>query len=99
MAPTGLTATAGHGRITLNWSKVSGAESYTVKRATKSDGPYSTVVSNLRAPSFTDKGLKNGKDYYYVVTSVNRLGVSPNSVQVKATPSKERGTPKTGIDN
>ncbi|MNH84380.1 hypothetical protein D3C87_1016020 [compost metagenome] len=33
-----------------------------MKRASKSDGPYSTVASNLRAPSFTEKGLKNGKD-------------------------------------
>lgn len=90
-APASLTATEGHRRVTLNWSKVSGAESYTVKRATKSDGPYSTVASNLRAPSFTDKGLKNGTSYYYVVTAVNSQGASPNSAQVKATPSKDRG--------
>ncbi|GIP24351.1 glycosyl hydrolase [Paenibacillus sp. J22TS3] len=90
-APTGLKAVAGNGQVTLKWSETSGAESYTVKRAAKSAGPYTTIAWNLRTPGFTDKGLENGKHYYYVVTAENRLGASPDSAPVKVKPTKVRG--------
>ena len=38
-APSGLTATPGDGQVTLGWTAVSGATSYTVKRATVAGGP------------------------------------------------------------
>src|SRR5207253_4867761 len=41
--PTGLTATAGNAHVAVIWNAVSGATSYNVKRATVSNGPYSTI--------------------------------------------------------
>jgi hypothetical protein len=38
--PTGLVATAGIERVTLNWTASSNANSYNVKRSTTSGGPY-----------------------------------------------------------
>ena len=39
-APTGLTATAGNGQVTLSWTASAGAVNYKVERATVSGGPY-----------------------------------------------------------
>jgi fibronectin type 3 domain-containing protein len=85
-APTGLTATAGDKQAALSWNAVSGATSYTVKRATTNGGPYTTVASNVTTTSFTNTGLTNGTTYYYVVSAVNSAGESANSAQASATP-------------
>jgi len=90
-APTGLTATAGNAQATLSWNAVSGATSYTVKRATTSGGPYTNVATNVATPSYTNTGLTNGTTYYYVVSASNSAGQSANSAQVSVTPSG--GTP------
>jgi hypothetical protein len=51
-----------------------------------SGGPY-TQIAAPTSPSYTDTGLVNGTTYYYVVSAVNSVGESANSVQVSATPS------------
>ncbi len=84
--PTGLTATAGNGQVSLSWTGSTGATSYNVKRSTTSGGPYTTVGSSS-STSFTNTGLTNGTTYFYVVTSVNTAGESGNSNQASATPS------------
>ena len=86
-APTALTATRLNqkGRIALRWNTVSGAASYTVKRAATSGGAYVAIASGLTAASYTDTGLTSGRTYYYVVTAVNSAGESPNSNQASAT--------------
>ena len=94
-APTGLTATAGNGQVTLAWNASAGATSYTVKRATTSGGPY-TNVATVTTTSFTDTGLTNGTTYYYVVSASNSAGESPNSAPVSATPT---GGPGGGTGN
>src|SRR5262249_53827866 len=50
-APTVLTATVGNGRVSLNWNSVAFANTYNVKRATASAGPYSVIASNLTTTS------------------------------------------------
>jgi fibronectin type 3 domain-containing protein len=86
-APTGLTATRLNqkGRIQLSWSAVSGATSYTVKRATTNGGPYTQIASGVTATSYTNTGLSSGTTYYYVVAAVNTAGSSGNSNQASAT--------------
>lgn len=78
-APTGLSAKAGNGQVKISWNKVSGAASYTVLRSHTSGGPYTAVAVDLKATSYTDKGLANGTTYYYVVKAVNGAGSSGNS--------------------
>jgi regulation of enolase protein 1 (concanavalin A-like superfamily) len=85
-APAALTATAGNAQVVLNWSAVSGAASYTVKRTTVSGGSYTTIASGTTSTSYTDTGLTNRSTYYYVVSAVNTGGESVPSSEVSATP-------------
>ena len=87
--PTGLTATAGNARVTLNWAAVSGAASYKVQRSTTNGSGYVDFANNtVTAPTvtLTNTGLINGTTYYYVLTATNIAGTSPQSAQVSATP-------------
>jgi hypothetical protein len=95
-APTGLTATAGNAQVGLNWTAVSGATSYTVKRSTVSGGSYTTVGSST-GTSCIDTGLTNGATYFYVVTAVSSTGESPNSTQVSATPQAPAAAPAVSL--
>ncbi|WP_174818612.1 endo-1,4-beta-xylanase [Paenibacillus kobensis] len=85
--PTGVTATAGNGSVTLAWTASSGATSYNVKRATTSGGPYTTVATAVTGTTYTNSSLTNGTTYYYVVTAVNSAGESTSSAQASATPA------------
>ena len=76
-APTGLTATAGSGQISLKWSAASGAGSYNVKRSTTS-GAEVTIASPA-TNSFTDTSVSSGPTYYYVVTALASCGAHPES--------------------
>nr|AIY28331.1 putative lytic polysaccharide monooxygenase [Paenibacillus curdlanolyticus] len=90
-APTGLTATAGNGQVSLTWSPSSGAASYTVKRSTTSGGPY-TNVTTVATSSYVDTSVTNGTTYYYVVSATNAAGSSANSTQASATPANSTTT-------
>ncbi|WP_373291209.1 glycoside hydrolase family 9 protein [Paenibacillus marchantiophytorum] len=90
--PTGLTATAGNAQATLSWTKSNGATSYNVKRATTSGGPYANVATGVNTTNYTDTGLMNGATYYYVVSAMNEVGESANSVQTSVKPQ----SPPTG---
>ena len=86
-APTGLTTVHGNNQATLTWTASGGATSYTVKRATGSGGPYTTVADGLSSTTYTDTGLTNGVTYSYVVVASNVYGSSPDSAVATATPS------------
>lgn len=83
-APTGVSATSPtKKKITVAWSAVTGATSYTIKRATISGGPYMTVGTTT-STSFSNGGLTSGVRYYYVVAASNAHGEGPNSTEVNA---------------
>jgi fibronectin type 3 domain-containing protein len=84
-APTGVTATAGTGRIALSWNAVSGAIAYRVRRAPVSGGPYHTVAT-VTGTGWVNTGLTTGTTYYFVVAAFNSIGDGPNSAQVSGTP-------------
>jgi len=85
-APANLGASSGDAKAMLLWSPADQAQSYSVKRALVSGGPYTTLVTGLITSSFTDVGLTNGTTYYYVVTATNALGESVNSYEVVSLP-------------
>jgi fibronectin type 3 domain-containing protein len=84
--PGGVSATVANNQVTVSWSAVSGATSYTVKRGTTSGGPYPMTFSGIVASPYVDNSAVNGTTYYYVVTAVNAGGESAASTQVSAAP-------------
>ena len=75
-APGSLSGVFIGANVTLNWSAVSGAVGYIIRRGTSSGGPF-LYAQNITETTFTDVGLIVGTTYYYQVTPVNAAGVSP----------------------
>jgi fibronectin type 3 domain-containing protein len=88
-----LTATAGDGQVGLTWTNSAFAQTYNVKRATNSGGPYATIANvqpytqfYSEPYSFLDSGLPYFITNYYVVSAVNLNGEGANSSEVSAAP-------------
>ena len=86
-APTGVTASAGNGQVSISWSAVSGATSYNIywsktSGVTKTNG---TKITGATSP-YSHTGLENGTTYFYIVTAVNSTGESVESEEVSANP-------------
>jgi len=99
--PASLTATAGSAQVSLSWPASVGANSYDVKRATVSGGPY-VAVGCPTTTSFTNSGLQAGTTYYYVVSAQytggpDAGGASADSVEANATPLPGVPLPPTGL--
>lgn len=97
--PTGLTATAGDGQVTLNWNAVSATDlnGYNVYR-----NGSKVNISPLSATSSLVVGLTNGVEYSFQVTAVDMAGnESPKSPAVTATPQAPPDntppSPPTGV--
>ncbi|MDQ3880529.1 MAG: fibronectin type III domain-containing protein, partial [Chloroflexota bacterium] len=93
VAPTGLTASAGNGRVVLDWadSADSGIAGYNVYRGTSSPVNTGSTPLNgstpISASAYTDTVVTNGTIYSYVVTAVAAGGaLSPPSSEVSAMP-------------
>lgn len=82
-APTGLTASATPGVVSLNWNPVAGASSYKLLKGTTS-GSLSVIDSNATSP-YTDSAVSNGTTYYYAVRAFNGYD-SANSAEVSVQP-------------
>ncbi len=83
-APSGLSAYDSAGSVLLSWWGGAYANSYTVKRAVLTGGPYAIVASGITdLLTYTDNGLADGS-YYYVVTATTPLGESAASNEAKA---------------
>jgi PKD repeat protein len=106
--PTGLTAGAGNGQVTLSWTAPASnggqqITSYRVYRGTSSGsetllttGGCGTLGAVL---SCTDTGLTNGQTYFYKVTAVNPAGESTQSNEASATPTSPSCTPAQLLRN
>ena len=84
--PTNVTANTIYdaSSISISWSPVAGATSYTIKRATTSGGPYIIIKTGHTSNTYTDSGLTHNQKYYYVVHAVNNYGSSAASDEVSA---------------
>ncbi len=91
--PKDLKATAGNAQATVSWNTSNWATSYSVKRATTSGGPYTTIAT-VTSATYIDTGLTNDNTYYYVVSAANSAGESEDSDQASVTPqASEDGKP------
>jgi len=95
-APT-VTATAGVGQVTLQWSNISGASSYNVKRSTSAGDPGLPIAFFVTGNSYIDSNAWDGKTYYYQVSAnydvagqANHFGSSEgaDSSMVSAVPTQ-----------
>jgi fibronectin type 3 domain-containing protein len=76
-APTGLTATAAAGGITLGWagSPEPDLDGYFVYRSASATGTFSRVTGSLlAAPTFVDVTAPTGTASYYRVTAIDTSG-------------------------
>ena len=64
----------GKGKIKLTWKKVSNATAYMVYRKTSGSKKW-TRVKTTKSTSFTNTGLKSGRNYTYKVISYKQSGV------------------------
>jgi glycosidase len=71
-APTGLSASAGDGSVSLTWSGVDGAASYVVYRSPVAGG-YVRVGATT-GTGLTDASVANGQRYHYVVRALDAAG-------------------------
>ena len=86
--PTGASAAAGNGQVTVAWPAVTGATSYNIYWSTTTGVTTAngTKIAGAATP-YTLTGLTNGTTYYFVVTEVNGNGESTASTEVSATPT------------
>ena len=84
-SPTGLQATVINGDLVLSWQIVSDANSYRVYWDTSSSVSIEQYSDTLSADSNSViiSGLSDATTYYFVVTSVNDQGESPESAKLK----------------
>ena len=75
-APTGLSVTnEGNAEISLAWDSNPSAAGYNLYRSPVSGGGFVKVNGSLLGEvSFTDTGLRNAQDYFYVVTALDEWG-------------------------
>jgi len=84
-APGGLGVSASGASIQLSWTGVSGATSYTIKRATSPGGPFTVIESGISGTSYTDSPAADGTTYYYTVMGSNSSGDGATSTAASTT--------------
>jgi hypothetical protein len=85
-APT-LTGEARDKAARLNWTAVSGATRYKLRRNSDGSNNYTLVNGDIQGTEYFDTGLTNGKTYYYIVQAATSNSTGPASNQVSVTPS------------
>jgi len=89
IVPTGVSATPGDAQVTIRWSVVPEATSYTLYWHTATVANKVQIV-NVTSP-YIHAGRANGEEYHYVVTASNANGESADSLHVVATPAGVSG--------
>jgi hypothetical protein len=93
LAPTGVTAIADNGSVTVNWSPVTGATSYKVYYASGTTVDKTAAsFSNALSPKSVS-GLSNGTVYAFAVSAIGAGGESNLSQVATAMPITIPGVP------
>lgn len=73
--PTGLTVTMNGSNIIVKWNAVSGADAYSVERATDPNGKWKEVKDKTTSTEYTDKDITGGATYYYRVRAFKKATI------------------------
>jgi len=76
VAPAGLVARGSFNGVAISWVASNQATSYTIKRATRTNGPYQIVAKAISNNFYLDTAVEARHQYYYAVEANNRLGTS-----------------------
>ena len=79
--PGAIIASGTSAQNSLTWVESIGASGYTIKRATKSGGPYTVIAKNIASAAYSDKQIRAGTLYYYTVSALNKKGESANAFE------------------
>jgi len=86
LAPTGLTVSGQTATtVSLVWSAVADAATYSVFRSTSLSGAYVKTAEGFTDLTLTDRGLDQATNYYYMVAASNFGGEGPRCAAVGAT--------------
>ncbi len=99
-APTGLTAKASDGSVSLNWNSNNepDLEGYIVYRSETAVGGYTAIATNISLNEYVDGSAANCTTYYYLITAVDAKGnESMKSAGVSAAP--QIGATVFGLSN
>jgi hypothetical protein len=100
--PKSLNVTPGDGTIKLAWAAVPGARQYLVYRSEQGTRRLTAVVHGQlvysgTARTFTDRGLKNGVEYRYVVVVEDAAGNQSVGIAIVVVPRRDLlRSPKNG---
>ncbi len=96
--PTNLSYSIVSNKAVLSWNAVLGATGYSIKRATTSGGPYTTIKTDIAVNSYTDETATSGM-YYYVVTATSNgiEGSASNEVSASIGVATEVGSLKSDL--
>jgi len=72
VTPSGLTAVLHAGKVQLSWWGVHDATSYSVKRGTSANGPFSTIASVTEPRTYTDAAADG--IWHYAVSAITPHG-------------------------
>ncbi|MFC3798373.1 hypothetical protein [Cohnella sp. GCM10012308] len=84
-APSGVTAVSESGAVRLNWSAVSGAQTYQVKRSASAGGPFAVIAGGVVGTTWLDAAVEPAVTYYYQISAGNLAGEGTGSTPVAGT--------------
>ncbi len=70
--------------VTISWSSVATADTYSIYRSASPDGAYSPFLIGITGVSFTVNGLESGAYYYFKISASNTAGESGLSDAITA---------------
>jgi hypothetical protein len=85
--PTGITATAGTGQVTLKWAANASGDQVTHYNIYRTDQTFAGAWATPTTTTFTNtSSIVHGTRYCYQITATNNLGESAKSAAVCVTP-------------
>jgi 6-phosphogluconolactonase len=87
-APQGITAVFGNGKVTLDWTAMPDAESYSLYWSTTGTVTTSDSRIGVASPPYVHQGLSNYTSYSYMVTATRKGVEGGSSSTVTAMPSE-----------